>query len=129
MKLYCDMDMVLVRQIAREGFDRFPWMDGGKELWAAIKGLRPILLTQVRGDRFGKTAEEKLTWIDRELGAGVAVIFTPDSRGKGPFARPGDVLIDDSTDHCAAWQKNGGTPILHLAPNVAATLAALKALQ
>lgn len=115
MKLYCDMDMVLVRQTAMQGFNLMPWMQDGKELWAFIKPHKPTLITQVREERFGATAHEKLIWINRELGADVPVIFTPDSRGKGPFARPGDILIDDGHKHCEAWQGAGGTAILHRA--------------
>ena len=59
MKIYCDMDMVLVHQTGREGFDKFPWMPDGRELWDAIKVHAPILLTQVRESRFGATVAEK----------------------------------------------------------------------
>ena len=107
------MDMVLVHQLSSEGFDKFPWMNGGRQLWDFIKGYSPILLTQVRESRFGRSSEEKLIWIKRELGAGIPVIFTPDSVGKGPHARAGDILIDDSIKHCADWQAKGGTIVLH----------------
>lgn len=106
------MDMVLVHQTASHGFDKMPWMRDGKELWEYIRGYSPILLTQVRESRFGENCREKLTWINRELG-NVPVIFTPDSRGKGPFARKGDILIDDSEVHCAAWEQGGGVAIRH----------------
>ena len=113
MRIFCDMDMVLVHQTSSEGFDRMPWFKDGKLLWEAIKGRAPILLTQVRESRFGLSSHEKLVWIKRELGVGTPVIFTPDSVGKGPHARPGDVLIDDSVKHCADWRNGGGSPILH----------------
>ncbi len=112
------MDMVLVRQTGTEGFDRMPWMPDGKTLWESIKAHRPILLTQVRESRFGLNCAEKLAWINRELGASVPVIFTPDSRGKGPFARPNDVLIDDSAKHCDSWRKAGGSAIEHRSAEV-----------
>lgn len=107
------MDMVLVRQTGRDGFDRMPWTSDGKALWAYIEKRSPILLTAVRDERFGRIAEEKLVWINRELGAGVPVIFAPKSRGKGPFARAGDVLIDDSKTHCSDWENGGGLAVLH----------------
>lgn len=115
MKIFCDMDMVLVKQTGPIGFDRMPWMPDGHELWDAIKAARPILLTQVRVEAFGQIAKEKLSWIDRELGSAVPVIFTPDTRGKGPFAAAGHVLIDDAQKHGDAWALRGGTFVLHRA--------------
>lgn len=126
MRLFCDMDMVLVHQKAAIGFDAFPWMPDGKLLWGFIKAHRPTLLTQVREERFGLTAQEKLKWINRELGPQVPVIFTPDSRGKGPFARPGDLLIDDADKHCADWRANGGVAVQHRSAEK--TIAALQAI-
>jgi len=123
-RIYCDMDMVLVHQTSGERFDIMPWMPGGKELWQFLSGRNVILLSQVKQKRFGLTAAEKLAWIDRELGPDVPVIFTPDSRGKGPFARAGDVLIDDAEKHCNDWAVNGGIAIRHL--NVEATIFSLR---
>ncbi len=114
MKLFCDMDGVLVRQTSMQGFHLMPWMADGKELWAFIKQHNPILLTQVREERFGATAQEKLLWINRELGPAVPVIFTPDSRGKGPFASHGAILIDDDVvRHGPGWTARGGMLVRH----------------
>ena len=124
MRLYCDMDMVLVHQTASHGFDAMPWMQGGKELWQFIKPFRPTLLTQVRESRFGDNCLEKLRWIQRELGNGVPVIFAPDSVGKGPYARAGDILIDDADKHCQDWHLAGGKFVMHRSADL--TIATLK---
>lgn len=126
--IYCDMDGVLVHQTRGEQFDTLPWMVGGKDLWNVLAGRQVIILTQVKhNQRFGLTAQEKLAWIDRELGPAVPVIFTPSSRGKGHFARHGDVLIDDDARHGAAWKEAGGQFIQHtVAPVTIAALMALK---
>ena len=116
--IFCDMDGVLVHMLGPEGFDKFPWMPGGRDLWEFLKPSRPLILTQVKDERYGTTCMEKLTWVKRELGEGVGVIFAPRSVGKGVYARAGDILVDDSASHCRVWEAAGGTPLRHLSADM-----------
>ena len=95
MKLFCDMDGVLVKQTGRDGFDLMPWMPDGKDLWAFIAPLKPTILSMLPNANIARCEPQKRAWCARELGAEVAVVITPDSIGKGPHATPGAVLIDD----------------------------------
>ena len=114
MKLFCDMDGVLVRQAGRDGFDRMPWMPDGRELWDFIAPYKPTILSMLPDANMDLCAPQKLAWCARELGADVKVIITPDKIGKGPHATPGAVLIDDDLRrHAPAWQKHGGLYLHH----------------
>lgn len=115
MKLFCDMDMVLVRQTGREGFDTMPWMPDGKALWTFIAPLRPTLLSMLSPDRLERCGAQKRAWAARELGTDVPVIVASDKTGKGPYATQGAVLIDDDMHrHGPAWVKNGGIYLHHV---------------
>lgn len=126
MKLFCDMDGVLVHQTGRDRFDKMPWMPDGRQLWDAIKGSNPTILSMLRPDIYEKCAPEKRAWCARELGADVPVIVTPDRVGKGPYSEPGAILIDDDVHrHAVDWRKGGGLYLHHRAAH--STIAALRA--
>lgn len=115
MKLFCDMDQVLVRQTGSDGFEKMPWMPDWKALWAFIAPLNPTILSMLRNDNYARCAPQKKTWCARELGADVPVIITPDKIGKGPHATPGAILIDDGLmRHSPDWLKHGGVFVHHV---------------
>lgn len=114
---FCDMDGVLVRQTGSERFDEMPWHAMGKRIWAALNGVRATLLSKVPDARLALGYLEKRRWVDFHLGVGVALIVTPDSLGKAPYCRAGDILIDDSERNCVAWTRAGGHAILHRNPD------------
>lgn len=114
MRIFCDMDGVLVRQTGRADFHKMPWMPDGKELWAFIAPLRPTILSMLRPDIYEQCAPQKKEWVRRELGPDIEVVVTPDRIGKGPYAMPGAVLIDDDKfRHRPGWEKNGGIYVHH----------------
>lgn len=114
MKLFCDMDGVLVHQTGRDGFDKMPWMPDGRALWEFIAPLRPTILSMLPTANYERCAPQKRVWCARELGADVEVIITPDNIGKGPHATPGAVLIDDGQiRHQPDWLKHGGIFVHH----------------
>ena len=102
-------------------YDSLDWMPDGKELWEAVKGFSPVILT---GLPMGRWAEpQKRAWCERELGAHVPVI-TGMSRKKAQLAAEwmeennlGDrtpLLIDDRLKLQEAWEAEGGVFVLHL---------------
>lgn len=80
-------------------------------LWAAIKPMKPIILTGVPA-----TVEEapsnKRTWVEKHLGKNVEVICCRSSE-KCHQAKVGDVLIDDWNKYKHLWVERGGRWITH----------------
>lgn len=111
--LFCDMDGVVVKQTGRDGFDKMPWMPDGRELWDFIAPLHPTMLSMLPDESMARCEPQKRAWCERELGAHVSVIITPDSCGKAPYAKRGHVLIDDSVMHADGWARLGGIFVLH----------------
>lgn len=108
------MDGVLVHQTGRDGFDRMPWMPDGRDLWEAIKGFSPTILSQLPDEIWARCAPQKLAWCARELGADVPVLVVKRSVGKSGYAAPGSILIDDGAHtHGTAWIGKGGIFIHH----------------
>ena len=127
MKIYCDMDGVLVNQTGRDRFDVMPWMPDGKALWAFLGPLKPTILSMLRPDIYERCKPQKQAWCERELGKDVEVIVTPYAVGKGPYASFGALLIDDDyAMHAPPWVRNCGTFIHHR--NAAESIRQLKAL-
>ena len=127
MRLFCDLDGVLVLQTGRDNFDTMPWMPDGKILWHFIKPLRPIILSMLRPDIYARCAPQKMQWCVRELGSDVTVFVTQLTIGKAAHAEPGDILIDDDqTTHQHPWQQAGGVFLHHR--SAPATIAMLKTL-
>jgi len=86
------------------------WMPDGWDLWCAIRHLRPAILS---GLPRGKWASpQKRVWCARELGPRVPVYtcFAPE---KPTYSRPGAVLIDDSANVRAGWERHGGIFVHH----------------
>lgn len=97
------------------------WMDDGLELWDAVKGFSPVILTGLPRGRWAEP--QKRAWCARELGESVPVITCFSARkaeragewmeergleGKTP------VLVDDRLKLKESWEEAGGTFILHL---------------
>ncbi len=130
MKLFIDMDGVLVRQTGRDGFDVMPWMPDGKELWEYVKPFCPIILSQLSPDIHGRGSYQKRIWCDRELGAGVPLIVVmADTHHTEKYNYSGleSILIDDHFEqHQPAWVARGGVFIHHV--NTENTIRELQAL-
>lgn len=115
MKVYCDMDGVLVNQTGRVRFDLMGWMPDGRALWAFLAPLKPTILSQLRPDVYEVSKPEKVAWCARELGLDVPVIVVRAEDGKFPHCRAGDILIDDDAHtHGRAWAGAGGMFVHHL---------------
>jgi hypothetical protein len=126
VRIFCDMDGVLVRQTGRRGFDLMPWKDDGRVLWDGIQHLYPTLLSKRPDDLLAEGYREKRLWVSRELGINVPLIVVPDSLGKGPYCLSGDVLIDDGESNRQPWLQRGGVFIHHR--SAAESLRQLKAM-
>ena len=117
MRLFCDLDGVLVLQTGRDNFDKMPWMPDGNVLWQFLAPRKPTILSMLRPDIYERCAPQKRAWCARELGPTVPVIIARQQYGKDALAaaHPGAILIDDDpTTHRHGWQKAGGTFIHHL---------------
>lgn len=127
VKLYCDMDGVLVQQTGRDGFDKMPWTIGGRELWAFIKDFRPTLLSQLPDENWARCMPQKVSWSRRELGIDVPIFVVLKSQGKARFAAADAILIDDGAyTHGKAWLEAGGIFVHHI--DVQKTIIQLKLL-
>ena len=102
-------------------FDRLDPMPDAHELYAAVRGRSPIILT---GLPRGKWAEpQKRRWAERHF-PGVPVITTSAAL-KREHCHPGDVLVDDRSQHRHLWEAAGGLFILHT--DAKSSIEALKA--
>jgi hypothetical protein len=102
-------------------FEHLDPMPDAFELYEAVKAKAPIILT---GMPHGQWAEpQKRRWARRYF-PGVPVIATLAAL-KREHCHPGDVLVDDRTDHRRAWIEAGGRFIHHTSAQ--ASIAALQA--
>ena len=117
MKLFVDLDGVLVRQTGRDGFDLMLWMPDGKELWEYVKQFRPTILSQLSPDIYERGSAQKRVWVDRELGKDVPLIVVQEDTlhtAKWRHSGHGYILIDDHKEqHWPAWELWGGVFIHH----------------
>ena len=118
MKIFCDLDGVLVHQTGRDGFDTMPWTEDGRELWEYVKAFNPTILSQLSPDIYVRGSVQKRVWCDRELGKDVPLIVAQAryyETAKYVHAEPGAVLIDDHPEqHQQAWERRGGVFIHHV---------------
>ena len=130
MRLFVDMDGVLVHQTGRDGFEAMPWTVDGKELWNHVKAFHPTVLSQLSPDIYERGKFQKAVWVCRELGTSVPLIVVRAwyyDTAKFEYSAPGAVLIDDHFEqHQPAWVERGGVFIHHR--DAASTIARLEAL-
>lgn len=147
MKIYCDLDGVLVNfdkgyynltgidiknkyvedikfwePINNAGADfwiNLEWMDDGKYLWNYIKKYKPIILSKPSLDISSKIG--KTFWTSFHLPPSTKLILT---QKKEKYCRKGDILIDDMDDNIFLWKKVGGIGIKHI--NTQDTIKQLK---
>lgn len=85
-------------------FTNLPAMEQGRELYDAVKHLRPIILT---GTPVGDwSVIQKLRWRDKHY-PGVPMV-TCRAKDKRTYCQPGDVLIDDLLKYQPLWESAGG---------------------
>ena len=91
-------------------FETMPLVPDAIVLWRYCEPFEPRILTGLpRGDW---AAEQKRRWVRRHLGPHVPVI-TCMSRDKCQYARPGDVLVDDTPRYAHLWEARGGIFVRH----------------
>lgn len=113
-------------------YSTLPWLEGGRELWSALRPFNPIILTGVPNGGNEWAARQKREWVARELGADVKII-TCKSKEKHLFVKQNLLhrdnqdrnnnhkdpllqqqqackvfLIDDSLKLKEAWESEGG---------------------
>jgi hypothetical protein len=94
---------------AKGFYANLPLMPDATELFEGVKHLSPTILT---GLPLGKwAAPQKVQWAAEHFPG--TPIITCMARDKYRYMQPGDVLVDDSPTHVAAWENAGGTFILH----------------
>ena len=125
MKIYCDLDNVLLEYQGSEGFDKMPWKADGQELWDYLKPINPIILSSAKLERLGVSTREKVEWCAVNLGEDVPLIVVPQF-GKWPYARAGLILIDDDESMSSLWTMFGGVFVHHATAE--ATIEAMKEL-
>jgi 5'(3')-deoxyribonucleotidase len=108
-----------IRNDAPEFYRNLPLMPDARELFDAVKHLRPIILT---GCPMGGWAEaQKIAWAAEHF-PGTPMI-TCMSRDKRVFCQPGDILVDDLLRYRDRWIEAGGVFVHHTSAK--STLAAL----
>ena len=94
---------------ARNFYGDLPQMPDAKQLFEAVKHLKPTILT---GLPLGKwAAPQKIEWAAEHF-PGVPII-TCMAADKHLHMHPGDVLVDDREKHRAAYEKAGVVFIHH----------------
>lgn len=108
-----DDDDLWARIAAAPGFfAELPPMPDALEIWAAVRELRPTILTGAPWSV--PTAEaDKVAWCARVLGADVPVIVCK-AREKAKHCTPGAVIVDDRPRYRALWEGAGGVWIHHV---------------
>lgn len=105
------------------GFYRaLPLMPDARELFEAVRHLRPIILT---GCPIGGWAEpQKIAWAVEHF-PGTPMI-TCMARDKRLYCQPGDVLVDDRDQYRERWEAAGGIFVHHTSAET--SIAQLRAL-
>lgn len=103
------------------------------QLWIAIAStnLPRQILTAIPRKTSMPTAEaDKKEWVLNHehsvfMGEVPEVFIGPHSKDKWRHCKPGDILIDDREDNCAAWETAGGFAVCH-SGDIRATLQRLR---
>lgn len=91
------------------------------QLWIAIlatKLPRKILTAIPRKTSMPTAEADKKAWVLQHqnsvfIGEAPEVFIGPHSKDKWRHCKPGDILIDDREDNCAAWETAGGFTVHH----------------
>lgn len=91
------------------------------QLWAAIAATqlpRKILTAIPRKTTMPDAEADKREWASDHrysvfIGEAPEVLIGPHSKDKWRHCKPGDILIDDREDNCAAWETAGGFTVYH----------------
>lgn len=99
------------RRLARaeDFYATLPEMPDARELFDAVKHLRPTILTGLPLGNWA--APQKVRWAAEHF-PGVPII-TCMARDKYRHMNPGDVLVDDREDHRGKWEDAGGVFVHH----------------
>jgi hypothetical protein len=98
------------RLATAQGFyANLPLMHDATELFEAVKHLRPTILTGLPLGNWA--APQKVKWAAEHFPG--TPIITCMARDKYKYMQPGDVLVDDSLTHRAAWENAGGVFVHH----------------
>jgi hypothetical protein len=84
-------------------------MPDARELFDAVRHLRPIILTGC--PRGGWAEMQKLAWAAEHFPGTPMVVCR--ARDKCDYCVPGDILIDDRPQYRDRWEKAGGAFIHH----------------
>lgn len=89
-----------------------PIKAGGRELWAAVKHLNPIVLTGCPKSDYERSSAHKVEWWLTNWEH--KDVITCLSRDKAlHMEQPGDVLVDDMRKNLKRWEKAGGVGVLY----------------
>ena len=94
---------------AKDFYATLPEMPDARELFDAVKHLKPTILTGLPLGNWA--APQKVRWAAEHF-PGVPII-TCMARDKYRHMKPGDVLVDDREDHRGKWEDAGGVFIHH----------------
>jgi len=99
------------RELAKapDFYARLPEMPDARELFDAVKHLKPTILTGLPLGNWA--APQKVTWAAEHF-PGVPII-TCMARDKHRHMEPGDVLVDDRENHREAYEAHGVVFIHH----------------
>lgn len=105
--------------VEQKVFERMPPIHEGMNMVHRIKANHDICFMTSTGGlpHHIDIAKQKLTWLhEHDLGK-YPVAFCMNTKGKGLYAHPGAVLIDDRQKVCDAWAEGGGDAILFTREN------------
>lgn len=97
-------------------FYRLEPFAGAYDFFRSIRWAQPIILTACpkAPGMYAPAAAAKHRWVREFIDKDVMVLPVLGGTNKPLFMqRPGDILIDDHRPNCVAWEKAGGTAILH----------------
>jgi len=95
------------------------WLSDGQKLWNYISEnfINVKILTALgKADQVDKlTSKGKRTWLRRNIPMlnDNDILMVPNKFAKKNYARPGDILIDDTEVCIQGWLRKGGIGILH----------------
>lgn len=105
-------DLQRIQALGEPVFEVLEFMPDAMELWSAIQGFKPHILTAT-GDDYHLVAPEKVRWVKKHLPNHGEIITVQSSSHKARYARSNRILIDDRMKSIGPWREAGGIGILH----------------